>query len=97
MSRKEWAGYRPENSATTKEQIFQDLCQWHYIPASKHLELSSANWELTRNTDNILRSFDMLGVLSCDLCAGLDNVFLYDLTPVQAVNRYRKKLAQGGF
>ncbi len=97
MSRKEWFGYGPENNATTKTNIFNDLCQWQYVPESRRSELSYASAELAHNTDNILRSFDMVGVLSCDLCAGLENVFLYDMTPVQAVNRYRKKLARGGF
>ncbi len=97
MSRKEWAGYGTENNATTKTQLSQDLCQWHHIPESRRSELSDASFELAHNTDNILRGFDMLGVLQCDLFADLENVFLYDLTPVQAVNRYRKKLAQGGF
>ena len=46
------------------------------------------------NQENFLRFFQEAGVLGCDLCAGLDNVNLFDITPEQAVKNYRKMVAR---
>lgn len=46
------------------------------------------------NAENFLRFFEESGVLDCDLCAGLDNVRLLDITPEQAVKNYRKIVAR---
>jgi hypothetical protein len=40
--------------------------------------------------ENYLRYFQEMECLRCDLCAGLRNVFLFDMTPRQAVNKLRK-------
>ena len=90
MSRKEWSDYNPKNNATTIDKLFFDLNQWQFIPVSKYRELLDAHDNLAKNIRCILRTFDLYNVLKVELQADLNNIFLYDITPVQAVNKYRK-------
>jgi len=80
---------------TTVTTLLQDMQYAHEFAGKQAREAQEAFTLFAEKPENYLRYFQEMACLRCDLVADLENVHLFKITPVQAVNKLRK--VQGAY